>query len=310
MSNICLIIVCPPGKTPELDDLIDATIENPDGSGWCMRVNGTMEVVKSADKVDHVIGSFMQARERWPNAWAVWHSRMATQGQNTDDNTHPFKVPGKPWHLVHNGIMPLSDGPRHSRGVCRSDSRIFADDHVSEMKWTEMYATDRKGLEDWLGWNKVVILSERREVGGPCLILNEDLGNWDEEDGCWYSHYVDKSTCKGCHKRTVRCVCPKPDYSYKSSSVHGWKPSTLTTWDKDGYEWVEDDEHADEEWWATQTPDRFQVGDTVHVEGDIDCDCLDCEELRYWEAKEREDDEGTAPMLERFAAVAEFIEDT
>ena len=304
---MCLIIVCPPGKTPDLDDIIDATLENPDGSGWCMRVNGTMEVVRSAEKVDHVIGSFMQARERWPNTWAVWHSRMATQGKNVDENTHPFKVPGQPWQLVHNGIMPLSDGPRHSRGVCRSDSRIFAEDHVSEMTWDEMRNSDRKGLEDWLGWNKVVILSERREVGGPCLILNEDLGNWDD-DGCWYSHFTDRSECKGCNRRTTRCVCPKPAYTQK---YNGWKPSTLTTWDKDGYDVVED-EDLDKyvEWWEQAAPTKFQVGDTVHIEGDPACDCLDCEELRYWEEKEREDNEESAPMLARFAAVAVFMEDT
>lgn len=316
---MCLIIACPPGKTPDMDVIIDATIDNPDGSGWCMRVNGGMDSVRSAQSIDHVIGSFFQAREQYPNTWAVWHSRLATQGYLVDENTHPFQVPGKPWMLVHNGIMPLSDGPRAGGlGQSRSDSRIFAEDHISEFTWEEMIA-EQANIEKWLGYNKVVILSERREKHGPCLILNADKGLWDAEDGCWYSHSVDKTTCNACGKRSVRCDCP----SYK-----GWKSykrgygrtGGVGTWEEDDYEWgtssvkaydvsgneiAVSDEEAEldlddrAEWWAKQDLEgRYSVGNTVHT-GDMDCDCLDCEELRYWEEKERDDAEDITELFVR-----------
>ena len=314
---MCLIIACPPGKTPDMDVIIDATIENPDGSGWCMRVNGGMDSVRSAHSIDHVIGSFYQAREANPNAWAVWHSRLATQGNLVDENTHPFQVPGKPWMLVHNGIMPLSDGPRTGGWAGRSDSRIFAEDHISEFSWEEMLAK-QANIEQWLGYNKVVILSERREKHGPCLILNADKGLWDSEDGCWYSHSVDKTICNACNKRSVRCDCPSNSWSkYRrygggtksvgtwdawDDEADGWPTkSVVKAYDVSGNEIVDAEEEVDTaEWWATQDLDtRYAVGSTIHHEGDIDCDCLDCEELRYWEEKERDDNEDIAELFVR-----------
>lgn len=298
---MCLAIACPPGHTPDLDVLIDATIENPDGSGWCMRVNGGMEMVRSAESVDHVIGSFMQARERWPNTWAVWHSRFATQGQNTDDNTHPFPVTGKPWMLVHNGIMPLSDGPRGSYHG-RSDSRIFAEDHISEFTWEELHA-EKDALEKWLGYNKVVILSERREKFGPCLILNEGSGLWAVEDGCWYSHDIDRTYCNVCEKRSVRCVCVSTSsyskYRRYTPTPGSWEDElaegedralhapTLGTSDEDLDEYVA--------WWEKNDP---------HDPTDQDCECLDCEEMRYWEAKELEDHDDIEDLMLRSFALS------
>ena len=317
---MCLIIACPPGKTPAMDDIIDATIENPDGSGWCMRVNGGMEMVRSAHGIDHVIGSFFQARERWPNTWAVWHSRLATQGQNVDENTHPFPVTGRPWMLVHNGIMPLSDGPRIGGAIGRSDSRIFAEDHVSEFTSFAEMREEQAVLEEWLGYNKVVILSERREKGGPCLILNAQKGLWDQGDGCWYSHGVDRTWCHICDKRTVRCTCPSQYGSYTT----GWKSSgttysrslavgTWTEWEDERdavlSELVKEDaEDLDDykAWWAKQ--DAIGPGDVRHTD-DIDCECLECEELRYWEEKERDDNEDITALLERsFATEAEEVD--
>lgn len=301
-----------------MDVIIDATIENTDGSGWCMRVNGGMDSVRSAQSIDHVIGSFYQAREQNPNAWAVWHSRLATQGNLVDENTHPFQVPGKPWMLVHNGIMALSDGPKN-RWNGRSDSRIFAEDHISGFTWEEML-NEQAEIEQWLGYNKVVILSERRERGGPCLILNADKGLWDKEDGCWYSHSVDKTTCNACSQRSVRCECSnkwKGKYTrYGAGSTGSWDawdddegwPTKVKAYNAAGDEIVADDGEDGEidtaAWWAKQDLDtRYAVGDTVHT-GEMDCDCLDCEELRYWEEKERSDAEDVEELFVRRHALS------
>ena len=306
---MCLIIACPPGKTPDLDVIIDATIENPDGSGWCMRVNGGMESVRSAHSVDHVIGSFWQARERWPNTWAVWHSRLATQGHLVDENTHPFQVTGKPWMLVHNGIMPLSDGPRTGGMYGRSDSRIFAEDHISEYEWTELHK-DKAELEGWLGSNKVVILSERREKYGPCLILNADLGVWDQVDGCWYSHSVDKTYCNACGNRSVRCECDSAYSKYRRyTSVSGsfedgeddggiFPPARRVTITANSISTGTSDEDLDEYvgWWEKNDP---------HDPTDQDCECLDCEEMRYWEAKEAEGHDDIEDLMLRSFALSE-----
>ena len=139
---MCIIIVAPPGKMIDIDQLVDATYENPDGSGWAMRTPHGIETVRSAASIDHVLGSFLACREQNPNQWAVWHSRLATQGRLTDVNTHPYPVPNRPWVLAHNGILPLNDGP--FTGLDRSDSRILAEDIISEATWEELRAMTRE----------------------------------------------------------------------------------------------------------------------------------------------------------------------
>jgi hypothetical protein len=181
---MCVIIACPPGRFPKWDNIVDATWENPDGSGWVMQTPNGLEVFRSALDVDSVISSFWTARDAYPNGWAVWHSRLATSGGINDVNTHPFEIPGKPWALVHNGVLPLDDGPFRSD---RSDSRILAEDHIANQSWKQLRRNE-DAIENWLGNDKVVLISGRQERGGNVMILNEHIGKWDPFDQCWYSH--------------------------------------------------------------------------------------------------------------------------
>ena len=181
---MCIILVCPPGRTPDFDNIVQATYENEDGSGWMIRAPHGIEIVRSARNIEHVISTFTEARAMWPDSWAVWHSRLATHGQIDDANTHPFVIPGTNWAMVHNGILPLSDGPfRHDR----SDSRILAEDHLSAATWREM-REHKATIETWLQGDKVVVMSGSKEKGGPVIIFNEKRGEWDPVDNCWYSH--------------------------------------------------------------------------------------------------------------------------
>lgn len=181
---MCIIIACPPGRQPNFDNLIDATWENPDGHGWVMQTPNGLEMFRTPDDPDEAVTRFWTARDEYPNGWAVWHSRLATHGGVNMENTHPFQVPGKPWYLMHNGVLPLTDGPfRHDR----SDSRILAEDHISQVSWKQM-RRDKKEIEKWLSNDKVVLISGRQERGGNVLIFNEHVGKWNVKDKCWYSH--------------------------------------------------------------------------------------------------------------------------
>ena len=223
---MCVAIVCPPGKDPGVDVLCDAMWDNEDGSGFAIRHDGTITVVRSHDDMQYVLDEWQRLRAKYPMAWAVWHSRLATHGSINADNVHPFNVPGRPWVLAHNGIMPLNDGPLPDRD--RSDSRILAEDHVSRMTWGTIKA-QRVAFERWLDSNKVVIMSARREKGGPVIILNESKGYW-AADGCWYSAPIYGGGCKKCGHGWKRCDCP---YVKSNGAPGGW-----TTWDDelDGYD--------------------------------------------------------------------------
>lgn len=163
-----------------------------------MRIGRSLEVFKSVEDT-RVLSTFLAARAEHPQTWAVWHSRIATQGQLVRENCHPFLVPGRPWAMAHNGILPLSDPPTIRRGgIERSDSRILAEDHLSLAHWRHI-RSGQDEWEEWLGSSKVVLLSSEKERGGPILILNERLGTW--QDGCWHSHgkYTYVSTSASAH---------------------------------------------------------------------------------------------------------------
>lgn len=185
--SVCIIVVCPPGKTPERRTLLDCMKDNRDGSGYAIRTPHGIRTGRSARDAERMLGDFELLRAEYPQSWAIWHSRIATHGTLTDDNTHPFRIPGRPWVLAHNGVMDLHDGPFDRRQ--RSDTRIMVEDIFSAVTWADLLEC-KDSVETWLGSDKVVIMSERKERGGPVVIYNEDRGTWAEDDGCWYSRWM------------------------------------------------------------------------------------------------------------------------
>jgi hypothetical protein len=179
---MCWIGYCPPGKTPSRETLLSAIDQNPDGAGWSMRTPNGLEVVRALDD-SYAVSSFLRARAIWPETHAVFHARYATHGEKDESNVHPFTVPGHAWSMAHNGMLPLSDGPF---GSGRSDSRILAEDILSQMTWEDL-KNERDTMEWWLQGDKVVILTgEKRPTGGPVIIYNENRGTW-KSDGIWHS---------------------------------------------------------------------------------------------------------------------------
>jgi glutamine amidotransferase len=195
---MCVIILCPPGYAPDFDDHIDGVKDNPDGHGWAMRTPHGLEIWKGMS-AEQGLGTFLRAREMWPDDWAMWHSRWATQGTVNEFNCQPFEVPGRDWVMAHNGVLPLSDGPFDER---RSDSRIFAEDHVSKLEWTDL----RKRFDEidaWIAPSKVVIMSATQDAD-PVWIFGEKRGSW-EADGCWWSARPWSSYCSKSSKPRWAC---------------------------------------------------------------------------------------------------------
>lgn len=182
---MCVVIVAPPGVMIPGRELIQACEQNPDGAGYAFAYQGQLVMDRSATDTDRICEQFDKFQAEHPMCYGMFHARIATQGTCIDENTHPFQVPGKPWALMHNGIMPLSDGPWGNR----SDTRILAEDHVSRMTWPQLRGRKAE-TEKWLRSNKVVLLSAHKERGGRCLIFNEDLGHWSTVTKCWYSRYL------------------------------------------------------------------------------------------------------------------------
>lgn len=179
---MCVIVACQPNLTPDVDMMIAGIKYNPDGHGFSFRGPNGLITWRGMDGFDG-LEKFLRIRANLPDTYCFWHSRIATQGTVDEYNCHPFDVPGKGWVMAHNGILPLSDGPLDNR---RSDSRIFAEDFLSEMNWGQL-TTYHKTIDEWLGGSKIVVLTPHDVEGEPMKIIGEERGSW-EDDGCWWSN--------------------------------------------------------------------------------------------------------------------------
>jgi glutamine amidotransferase len=88
--------------------------------------------------------------------------------------------------VAHNGILRESAHP--AKGDPRSDTRKFADEILPQ----QFKRLDRPGvryaLEQWLGGNKLVILTTDPRYQCYAYILNESAGTWDDATGLWHSN--------------------------------------------------------------------------------------------------------------------------
>jgi glutamine amidotransferase len=182
---MCLLTYFEPGVQPDVIALANGAVINDDGHGFAI-VHGGQIIVHRGLLADQVIDTFEAARQRYPDGPAMFHSRMATHGETTVDNVHPFTVDGDARTvLAHNGILPTEVQPR--KGDIRSDTAILAASMAGRFGSLRKPQV-RASVTRWMGnFNKLVILTVNRRFGGNAFILNEEAGIWTPE-GIWYSN--------------------------------------------------------------------------------------------------------------------------
>jgi glutamine amidotransferase len=180
---MCLLIVSPGGSVIDRERVREAAWSNTDGFGFAIQTDQRLFVGKGMN-VETIMDWFDQIRSIFPSADALFHLRYTTHGKTNRDNCHPFAVAGRDdLVMAHNGILPI-DVPKHDP---RSDSRIFAEDWLSE--WGVDCLNDDgfiAELGEWITYNKLCFLGSRDVLAGGLLIVNEGNGEWD--DGCWWSN--------------------------------------------------------------------------------------------------------------------------
>lgn len=215
---MCTLTFCKPGFTPKKDYLVNSCENNPDGFGYGILVDEKIIVGKDME-AEKIIEEFLVAREMYPDAPAIFHSRIGTHGVRDVSNCHPFWSGDDGQTIVaHNGVMQLLTDRVDEDGKVidvRSDTRIFAEDYLPKFgleKLADYQMVDM--MEDWLGnGNKVVVLTHNPAILDGWIILNEHRGSW--EDGIWWSNGNYR------YGRLVpqRFVPPPKNYNYKGN---GW----------------------------------------------------------------------------------------
>jgi glutamine amidotransferase len=125
--------------------------------------------------------AWRDARDRWPNGWALWHWRYATGGGIRRDMAHPFRW-GADGRIVigHNGVLPVPST------ATASDTARFAE-RCGDLPPAML--DDPRFMADLAGWatgSKLAMLSAHPETRDAVYIVNEDAGHW--VGGVWYSN--------------------------------------------------------------------------------------------------------------------------
>lgn len=203
---MCLIVSGIGTQIP-LELLQDAANKNADGWG-AMWHDGQRIVVEKATKTDpEAIYSLTRTLDRE----VIVHLRMATHGDNSMANTHPFEVvPGK-LYMMHNGIVSVPTSGK------RSDTRVLVEDYLQPLIGSRPGRMQNPGLrrfvQDMIGdsSNRLVFLDHRGKVD----YFNKRLGiQWR---GLW---------CSNTYAWTLwdeRPRSPKSTKSVNTSRLWDWR---------------------------------------------------------------------------------------
>lgn len=183
---MCMLTFLPEEVMPDEDALANGAAINSDGHGFAI-VTGQRLLVERDMTAEKLIERFTVARHAYPEGPALFHSRMATAGDITVANCHPYRVGADTGTvLAHNGILPSYMQP--AKRDKRSDTRIAAEDFLPSEPFGPLgTARARTRMERWLtDHNKIVILTVNPRYRRHAYVLNEHAGIWD--NGVWYSN--------------------------------------------------------------------------------------------------------------------------
>jgi hypothetical protein len=170
---MCLIIHQPAGKEVGFDILDDAWKANSDGVGYTF-INPERKSIKARRymEYDKFLTTYKKDLERFgDDTDFLIHFRLATHGKKTKENVHPFEV-DRTTMMVHNGI--IHDMPKHDSW---SDTKLFNEYVLKKLpeNWLDNpYMC--KMVEEYIGWSKVVFLTNNPNLEQNVYFLNKDSG--------------------------------------------------------------------------------------------------------------------------------------
>lgn len=117
---MCIAIVAPAGCRIKESHLINSFEGNPDGAGIAYIDDGQVRISKGHMKLQQFVDSYNKLFDKFGRDNAMLaHCRIATAGEVSKDNCHPFKIRGGA--MIHNGHLWTTYNTK------KSDTREFAE---------------------------------------------------------------------------------------------------------------------------------------------------------------------------------------
>lgn len=185
---MCIILFKPKGiELPEEEILRKCYINNPDGAGIAIQRDNKIIIKKSMKW--RKFNKFQKHNTNIEDN-IVYHFRIATHGQVTTENVHPFIITRdkqelnnsytttKKSILAHNGIISLLADKKETKSDSKLLALLLADQDVNKILFS-------KGIKDLI---RVMIENDR-------LIIMDNkgnhylLGDFNQDKGIFYSNH-------------------------------------------------------------------------------------------------------------------------
>ena len=168
---MCSLSYYAPGVPVDEQHLRNGAEVNDEGYGYAL-VADALYVGRSMDP--GLLGEFAELRACYPDAPAVFHSRLSTGSAVTSDNIHPFTVAGDGTTVVFaNGTLPYETRWLDVAGLC--DTRVFAEESFPAIFSDLDDAVTFEMLTRWCTpANKMAIVTANPRYAEPVYLVNRD----------------------------------------------------------------------------------------------------------------------------------------
>lgn len=178
---MCLLVFKSAKSKVSDEKIQNAWNNNSDGAGIAWAMEDGVHMLKGFMTLED-LKSKLHLIEGKP---AILHFRIASIGEKSEKNCHPFKAGGG-WVMAHNGTI----GDIETKGE-ESDTSAFARSIMKPMLKHNpkiLFEEHTRGLlQERIGTGSKMVFMNHR---GDRVFLNEHRGDW--EDGVWYSNYSHK----------------------------------------------------------------------------------------------------------------------
>jgi glutamine amidotransferase len=146
---------------------------------------GVLKIIKGFKSFEKFYRKYRRYENEYPESDFVIHFRIATHGDISQTNCHPFYV-NQNVGFAHNGILSCVEVPKNSvlsdtQIFCRQVLKTFPTDFLNRPEYRKLlkFIAEKEN-------SKFVFMTNENDI----CICNESAGEWI--DGCWYSNRENK----------------------------------------------------------------------------------------------------------------------